>query len=57
MPEVQLTMDDMFNVASTSQFDGAKATAKRCDHKFIDSKNCLKCGWEPTEAELEALRK
>lgn len=18
-----------------------------CDHKFIDSKRCLKCGWEP----------
>lgn len=20
---------------------------KQCNHKFIDSKHCLKCGWEP----------
>lgn len=20
---------------------------KPCDHKFIDSKRCLKCGWSP----------
>jgi len=20
-----------------------------CDHKFVDSKHCLKCGWEPYE--------
>lgn len=19
----------------------------RCDHKFVDSRHCLKCGWEP----------
>lgn len=19
----------------------------RCDHKFVDSTNCLKCGWRP----------
>lgn len=23
----------------------------KCDHKFIDSTRCLKCGWEPTEDE------
>lgn len=22
---------------------------KRCDHKFIDSTGCLKCGWIPPE--------
>jgi len=21
--------------------------AKFCDHKFVDSKVCLKCGWRP----------
>ena len=21
----------------------------KCDHKFIDSKRCLKCGWTPGE--------
>lgn len=21
----------------------------RCDHKFVDSKHCLKCGWTPPE--------
>jgi hypothetical protein len=20
---------------------------RACDHKFIDSKNCVKCGWRP----------
>ncbi|MFN7131489.1 MAG: hypothetical protein ACK4N5_05360, partial [Myxococcales bacterium] len=24
-----------------------KAAAERCDHKFVDSKRCLKCGWQP----------
>jgi hypothetical protein len=23
-----------------------------CDHKFVDSRSCLKCGWTPTESEL-----
>lgn len=23
---------------------------KRCDHKFIDSVACLKCGWRPPES-------
>ena len=22
--------------------------AARCDHKFIDSKSCVKCGWTPS---------
>lgn len=21
----------------------------RCDHKFVDSKNCIRCGWSPEE--------
>lgn len=21
----------------------------RCDHKFVDSNTCLKCGWQPVE--------
>ena len=21
--------------------------SKKCDHKFIDSNHCLKCGWRP----------
>ena len=25
---------------------------KRCDHKFIDSTSCLKCGWTPAEADF-----
>ncbi len=24
---------------------------QRCDHKFVDSNHCLKCGWEPRPAE------
>lgn len=27
-----------------------------CDHKFIDSKSCLKCGWTPPQFYSEALR-
>lgn len=23
-------------------------TGKKCDHKFIDSNHCLKCGWNPS---------
>jgi hypothetical protein len=31
--------------------------ATTCDHKFIDSKSCLKCGWTPpdTSPVLRAL--
>ena len=29
---------------------GADVSTKKCDHKFIDSKHCLKCGWEPPTA-------
>lgn len=25
-------------------------TPSRCDHKFIDSTHCLKCGWTPPTA-------
>ena len=28
----------------------APATADRCDHKFVDSNHCLKCGWTPPPA-------
>lgn len=31
---------------SKEQGAGSKA-AKACDHKFVDSRCCLKCGWEP----------
>jgi len=24
---------------------------RSCDHKFVDSKSCLKCGWTPGEEE------
>lgn len=24
-----------------------KKIQKKCDHKFIDSNHCLKCGWRP----------
>lgn len=27
--------------------DGEVLKRSRCDHKFIDSRHCLKCGWEP----------
>lgn len=27
---------------------GAREPQARCDHKFIDSAKCVKCGWEPT---------
>lgn len=27
----------------------------RCDHKFIDSKSCLKCGWTPSPSDFAAL--
>jgi hypothetical protein len=25
----------------------------KCDHKFVDSKHCLKCGWTPPPVEDE----
>jgi len=25
----------------------SNSSSKRCDHKFIDSNHCLKCGWAP----------
>lgn len=28
-----------------------------CDHKFVDSKHCLKCGWEPPADHSEQLKK
>ena len=28
--------------------------AKPCDHKFVDSTNCLKCGWTPQRSEVTA---
>ncbi len=28
-----------------------------CDHKFVDSNKCLKCGWSPTQVELEVRSK
>jgi DnaJ-class molecular chaperone len=31
---------------------------QRCDHKFVDSNVCLKCGWAPPSAaplDLEAI--
>lgn len=27
--------------------DAARTTRRGCDHKFIDSRMCLKCGWMP----------
>lgn len=29
--------------------DYYKQKVPRCDHKFVDSKVCLKCGWNPDE--------
>ena len=29
----------------------ASAPQKKCDHKFIDSNHCLKCGWKPAPAQ------
>ena len=29
----------------------AETTSRRCDHKFIDSNRCLKCGWSPYESQ------
>lgn len=26
-----------------------------CDHKFIDSRWCLKCGWTPSEEEIRRI--
>ena len=31
-----------------------KFGAKPCDHKFVDSTNCLKCGWTPQRSEVTA---
>lgn len=28
-----------------------QAAKIKCDHKFIDSKQCLKCGWSPDETQ------
>ncbi len=30
-----------------AQVTKAIEAPKRCDHKFVDSKVCLKCGWRP----------
>lgn len=27
----------------------------RCDHKFVDSKRCLKCGWVPAVPEVQSI--
>jgi hypothetical protein len=32
-----------------------KSSVAKCDHKFIDSKSCLKCGWTPTGEDFAAL--
>lgn len=34
--------------------EAAPLFVRRCDHKFIDSNHCLKCGWQPTTAEIGA---
>lgn len=28
-------------------------TVRKCDHKFVGSTHCLKCGWTPPSAETE----
>lgn len=28
---------------------------RRCDHKFVDSKCCLKCGWTPTAEDFASV--
>ncbi len=30
-------------------------TPEKCDHKFIDSPHCLKCGWVPPTPEEDAI--
>lgn len=29
---------------------------KYCDHKFMNSKKCIKCSWKPSKKELEFMR-
>jgi hypothetical protein len=29
------------------ELDELASKQARCDHKFVDSKSCLKCGWTP----------
>lgn len=36
-------------IALVEQAKPAKQPSLLCDHKFIDSKHCLKCGWEPND--------
>jgi len=28
----------------------------KCDHKFVDSNHCLKCGWSPLEQERQMTK-
>lgn len=30
-------------------------TAKPCDHKFMDSRKCLKCGWSPDQNKADLV--
>ena len=42
-----------FNVLANWLYGNAaldipRRSPKGCDHKFVDSNHCLKCGWSPT---------
>ena len=45
--ENKLLKEENWRFKWLNEYNKQNSKLKKCDHKFVDGKKCIKCGWMP----------